>query len=69
MAAETVSIQVTGMSCSHCAGTVKRALDEIPGVQSVSVSIDEGIVTVDYDTTATNVEKLKEAITDAGYEV
>lgn len=69
MATETINIPVSGMSCSHCAGTVKKALDKIPGVESVSISIDEGIVTVDYDKTATNEEKIKEAISDTGYEV
>ena len=69
MSKETVNLQVDGMSCSHCVSTVKKALDQIHGVISVSVSLDDGIVAVDYDTTGTNVDKIKETITDAGYDI
>jgi len=69
MAKETANIQVRGMSCEHCAKAVKKELDKIPGVMSVSVSVDEGTVSVDYDSTGTNLEQIKEGINEAGYEV
>ncbi|MBA4386649.1 MAG: hypothetical protein C0404_01640 [Verrucomicrobia bacterium] len=39
-------LQVTGMTCSHCAGSVKRALGECKGVESVDVDQKSGRVTV-----------------------
>lgn len=69
MSRETANLHVDGMSCSHCVNSVKKALDKISGVSSVSVSIDDGTVTVDYDETGTNIEQIKEAINEAGYEV
>ena len=48
---------------------MKKELDKIPGVLSVSVSVDEGTVTVDYDSTGTSLKQIKEGIIEAGYEV
>ncbi|OQB14942.1 MAG: Copper chaperone CopZ [Firmicutes bacterium ADurb.Bin193] len=69
MSMETANLKVEGMSCSHCVGAVKSALDALPGVSLVSVSLDDGTVTVDYDTTGTGLDEIKDAITEAGYEV
>lgn len=69
MSMETANLQVEGISCSHCVSNIKSALDKVSGVSAVSVSLDEGIVTVDYDTTGTDVDKIKETITEAGYDV
>jgi copper chaperone len=65
---ETANIQVRGMSCEHCAKAVEKELDKIPGVMSVSVSVDEGTVSVDYDSAAQTSNRLRR-INEAGYEV
>jgi len=38
--------EVSGMTCSHCAATVERAIKEISGVDEVSVSLDTGTASV-----------------------
>ena len=45
---------------------IKRRLDLIPGVISVSVSNDRGRVAVDYDTTGTHPDQLRSALTECG---
>jgi len=35
-------LRVTGMTCSHCADTVRRALEECPGVESAEVDLVRG---------------------------
>jgi len=37
---------VTGMHCSHCTGSVERTVGEMDGVTSVTVSLDDGRLTV-----------------------
>lgn len=39
---EMVELNISGMNCSHCTGSVERALSEIPGVKNVQVFLDEG---------------------------
>lgn len=62
---ERVTIPVAGMSCGHCVAAVKEALARLDGVQAESVSI--GSVTVAYDAATASVEKIAEAIAEAGY--
>ena len=62
---ETV-IQVEGMMCSHCKARVESVCKGISGVQDAVVDLQAKTVKV---TGNPNVEELKKAITDAGYEV
>ena len=41
-AAETSTLLIRGMTCTHCAATVRRALAECPGVRSAEVDLDTG---------------------------
>lgn len=38
---------IQGMNCSHCTGSVDRALRELPGVSSCQVRLDEGMAVVE----------------------
>ena len=57
---------VTGMTCGHCVASVTEEISEIPGVESVDVVLDSGLVTV---TSLTDLERaqVEEAVTEAGY--
>lgn len=39
---QILELQVEGMSCSHCSGSVQRAVSELDGVDSCQVVLDEG---------------------------
>ena len=54
--------------CSHCTGTVEKALAGIDGVKEVSVSLENKNAVVKAEESVT-AEVLKKAVTDAGYEV
>lgn len=47
---------------------LKKDLDSIPGVISVSVTTQTNKVAVDYDSTGTNSQKIKKQIQDSGFE-
>ena len=61
-----VVIGVGGMMCHHCKAAVEKACKAVPGTVDAVVSLEEKNVTVTGDA---DVEALKKAITDAGYEV
>ena len=54
------------MSCMHCVGSVKDALEKIPGIKNVSVDLDKGEATYEGDVDAAAV---KQVITAIGFEV
>jgi copper chaperone len=60
-------LKVEGMSCMHCVGRVRKALDALKGVQSADVQI--GTVKVSFDETKLRKEDIEKAITEAGYKV
>ncbi len=62
---ETV-IKVNGMMCPHCKARVESVCKEIPGTVDAVVDLQEKQVTV---TGSADIAALKQAITEAGYEV
>lgn len=68
---ETVTqetIKVEGMSCMHCQMRVKKAVEAVEGVQSADVNLQTKQVTVDFEEGKENLEKVKDAVREAGYE-
>ncbi|GFI04977.1 copper-exporting P-type ATPase [Lachnospiraceae bacterium] len=59
---------IEGMMCGHCTGRVQKALEEIPGVEGVTMSLENKSAEVILDGQVTD-EMLKAAVTEAGYEV
>ena len=62
-----ITIKIEGMSCMHCVGRVKRAVEALAGIQALDVQI--GLVTATFDEARIRKEDLEKAITDAGYKV
>ena len=66
---ETITLDVKGMSCQGCVGSVTRVLKGTPGVQDVQVTLQPGRANVTFDPARTNAGQLRQAIEDAGYGV
>ena len=62
---ETI-IYVNGMMCPHCKAMVEKVCKAVPGTVEAVVDLQAKNVTV---TGTADVEALKKAIIDAGYEV
>ncbi|MHB8068959.1 MAG: heavy-metal-associated domain-containing protein [Desulfobaccales bacterium] len=61
-------IKVKGMSCSHCAAAVTKALQTLPGVTGVQVDLASGRVTFQ-SAAPVSPEDLARAIKTAGFEL
>jgi mercuric ion binding protein len=62
-----VTLDVQNMTCAVCPITVKKALEQVSGVQHVSVDYAGKTATVQFDDTLTTADKLMEATKTAGY--
>lgn len=69
MAKEIQTLNVEGMSCSHCENAVKKSVGALNGVDSVTVDLKGKKVTVEYDSEKVTLETIKETIEDQGYDV
>ncbi len=69
MAAKTVTLPVTGMSCASCALNIERNVKKLEGVKGASVNFASEQASVEYDSDQLEVKDLVGKIQDAGYEV
>jgi len=63
---KTLTLTVRGMTCSHCADAVRRALLECQGVDSASVDLASGAAIVRGEG---NLDELRRSIESLGYTV
>jgi mercuric ion binding protein len=66
-ATQTTTLKVSGMTCSACPITVKKALQKVPGVSKIDVNYPQKEVVVTFNDARTNEKALVKATTDAGY--
>ena len=62
-----LTMDISGMTCGHCVGSVKRALQGLDGVAIEQVTL--GKATVNYEPGATSPARIAEAIEEEGYRV
>lgn len=62
-------LMIEGMSCGHCVNHVDKALQEIDGIGSVNVSLEQNKAVVELIDQSVTDEQLKGVIEEAGYQV
>ena len=63
------TIDISGMTCEHCVGTVRQAIVSVPGVVSAAVELNPGRALVDVDDASLGIAPLVRAVAGAGYTV
>ena len=66
---KTYTINIGGMMCPHCEATVKAVLESFPFVIKAEVSHKEGNAVITLGPGNADIEKMKKAIKDKGYDV
>lgn len=64
-----MTLDVRGMSCSHCVKTIEGSVGELPGVRKVKADLQNAQVSVSYDEAASSPSTIKETIEEQGYGV
>lgn len=65
---EKITLHVSGMSCSHCSSSVKKAVEGVSGASNVLVDLEGRKVKFEV-TDSTVIEKVKSAVSFAGFTV
>ncbi|SHK29306.1 Cu+-exporting ATPase [Desulfatibacillum alkenivorans DSM 16219] len=64
-----IELPITGMTCANCAANLERSLNKkVPGVVSASVNFASERASVEYVQALTNLDKIIEAVSKAGFE-
>jgi Cu+-exporting ATPase len=69
MAAQTLKMNVGGMTCGNCSRSVERKLSATPGVTKATVDLVNACATVEYDADIVKPETLAGAVRQLGFEV
>ncbi|MGO4854122.1 heavy metal translocating P-type ATPase [Phaeovulum sp. W22_SRMD_FR3] len=64
---ETLTLEVTGMTCASCVGRVERALQAVPGVTAAEVNLASETAQITYVGGAATAQSLIAAVKGAGY--
>ncbi len=64
-----LTMNVEGMTCGHCAQTVKDAVTGLSGINRVEVDLEKKLVTVEFDEVLGKVESITDKIVEVGFEV
>ena len=64
---QSVTVKITGMSCTACEVPVRDALSRTPGVRMADVSYQRGDARVEFDPKQTSQDQIKRAIDSTGY--
>jgi copper chaperone CopZ len=64
---QTLSFDVSGMTCGGCTGSVQRALSKLDGITDAKVSLSPGLATVVIDPARVTASQIESAISLMGY--
>lgn len=65
----TLTLNVTGMSCMGCVNSVRNLVGALPGVIEVQVDLASGRVEVAHDPALASPDVIRAAIDGGGYQV
>lgn len=63
-----VIFNIEGMHCEGCSNRLTNVLENLDGVTSVNVSLEDKRAELEIDETEISIEEIKDEITDAGFE-
>src|SRR5690625_2191577 len=69
MAQEKSILQVSGMTCTNCAASVEKGINELSGVTEATVNFPLEQLTIEYDPEQTSISQIKNKVNEIGYEV
>lgn len=66
---QTANYRIGGMTCDACAKHVEHAVQQLPGVQAVTVSYAQGTAQVRFDPAKSPAVQVAQAINSTGYQI
>ena len=64
----TITLNIDGMTCGGCVKSVTKVLNDLDGVLSATVSLENKNAQVEFDEGKIQMAQLVEAVEDAGYD-
>lgn len=65
---QEIVLNIEGMKCEGCSNRLTNILENIDGVTSVNVSLEDKKVELEIDENEISIEEIKDEINEAGFE-
>lgn len=65
---QTITLNIEGMTCGGCVKSVTKVLNDLDGVRSATVSLENKNAQVEFDEGKIQMAQLVEAVEDAGFD-
>ena len=62
-----ITLKIEGMHCTGCSNRLEKVLNNTDGIEKAEVNFEQKEATITYNESQTNIDKIKEAIQDAGF--
>ncbi len=66
---QTITLHLSGLHCTSCAVNIDLTIEDIPGVKNSNTNYAKSESEITFDPTKTNLEFIKNAIHNLGYQV
>jgi copper chaperone CopZ len=66
---DILTLNVEGMHCQSCVSMIKKTVRKVPGVESVAIDLEKGIVEVTGDSLVVRQAQIAGSIEKMGYDV
>lgn len=63
-----IVLEIEGMHCEGCVNRLTKVLNGLDGVNDAKVSLENKNAVIEYDEDKIEIEDLKQAVSDAGFE-
>jgi Cu+-exporting ATPase len=65
---ESIQLSIKGMTCESCVNGITTAVNNLPGVQSCEVSLEQESATVSFQPKSLTPEQIRDRINKLGFE-
>ena len=62
-----IKLKIEGMHCTGCSNRLEKELNNTNVIGKAEVNFEQKEATITYNESQTNIDKIKEAIQDAGF--
>ncbi|HDZ04288.1 hypothetical protein LCGC14_0239600 [marine sediment metagenome] len=64
---QSIKLDIEGMVCQSCETNINNSVNKIDGVIQIKTSFKKGVSVIEFDSTKTNINNIKEVIQSKGY--
>ncbi|HFB99750.1 MAG TPA: mercuric transport protein MerTP [Phaeodactylibacter sp.] len=66
---QNIKLDIEGMTCASCEEHINHAVNQLDGIVKMSASYKNGNAIIEFDSSKTTVEDIKNAINSTGYKI